>query len=69
MEDRARALLAGIAFGGFVTTIVKVNILAVQALWRFNRLAAETAEDMCQGLYEKEREELQRRRRRQQEFI
>ena len=38
-----RAVLAGIAIGGFAATVVEANRITVQALWRFNCLAAEIA--------------------------
>ena len=41
MEDIARGVLAGIAFGGFVASVVTANQLAVQALWRLNCLVAK----------------------------
>ena len=46
MEDIARGVLEGIAIGGFATLIFNANLLAVKTLWRFNRLAIQTAYEM-----------------------
>ena len=43
MEDIARAVLTGVAIGGFTAAVVEANILAVKTLLHFNLLAAETA--------------------------
>ena len=43
MEDIVRGALAGIAIGGFAAAVVGANRITVQALWRFNCLAAEIA--------------------------
>ena len=43
MEDIARAVLTGVAIGGFAAAVVEANILAVKTLLHFNYLAAETA--------------------------
>ena len=50
MEYFARGVLEGIAFGGFAALMIHTNLLAVKALWRFNRLALETAFEMKLGL-------------------
>ena len=50
MEDLARAVLTGIAIGGFAAAVVEVNILAVKTLLHFNHLAAETAWEMSKGV-------------------
>ena len=60
MEDFARAALAGIAIGGLATAVVEANLLAVKALWRFNRLATETAWEMSQGLVRGQIERIRR---------
>ena len=66
MEDIARGVLAGIAIGGLVTTMVSVNQFALKALWHANCLAAETALEMFQGVERQQREREWERRRRQQ---
>ena len=43
MEDIVRGALAGIAIGGFAAAVVGANRITMQALWRFNCLAAEIA--------------------------
>ena len=43
MEDIARAVLTGVAIGGFAAAVVEANILTVKTLLHFNYLAAETA--------------------------
>ena len=50
MEDYVRAVLTGVAIGGFTATVVEVTILAVKTLWHFNLLAAETAWKMSKGV-------------------
>ena len=65
MEDIVRGALAGIAIGGFVAAVVGANRLTVQALWRFNCLAAEIAWVMAKAPLEQIREEQQRRRQQQ----
>ena len=50
MEDIARGVLAGLAIGGFTPVMIEANILALKTLWRFNRLAFDTAHDMLQGV-------------------
>ena len=50
MEDIARAVLTGVAIGGFAAAVVEVNILAVKTLLHFNLLAAETALEMSKGV-------------------
>ena len=41
MEGAMKAVLMGIAVGGFAAAVVDANIIAAKALWRFNCLAAE----------------------------
>ena len=50
MKDLARAVLTGVAIGGFAAAVVEVNILAVKTLLHFNHLAAETAWEMSKGV-------------------
>ena len=50
MEDIARAVLTGVAIGGFAAAVVEANILAVKTLLHFNLLAAETAWEMSKGV-------------------
>ena len=50
MEDIVRSALEGFAIGGFTAALVKANLLALQVLWRFNRLAMETAFNIVRGL-------------------
>ena len=50
MEDIARAVLTGVAIGGFSAAVVEANILAVKTLLHFNLLAAETAWEMSKGV-------------------
>ena len=50
MEDIARAVLTGVAIGGFTAAVVEANILAVKTLLHFNYLAAETAWEMSKGV-------------------
>ena len=38
MEDIVRAVLTGVAIGGFAAAVVEANILAVKTLWHFNLL-------------------------------
>ena len=47
--DIARGVLAGIALGGFATTMIEVNLFALKAFLRVNCLAVETAWDMFQA--------------------
>ena len=63
MEDLVRAALAGIAIGGFAAAVVGANQIVVQALWRFNCLAAETAWVMAKAPLEQMIREHQERRR------
>ena len=61
MEDIVRGALAGIAIGGFAAAVVVANRTTVQALWRFNCLAAEIAWVMAKAPLEQIiREEQQR---------
>ena len=50
MEDLARAVLTGVAIGGFAAAVVEANIIAVKTLCHFNLLAAETAWEMSKGV-------------------
>ena len=64
MEDIVRGALAGIAIGCFTAAVVGANRITVQALWRFNCLAAEIAWVMAKAPLEQIiREEQQQRRR------
>ena len=67
MEDLVRAALAGIAIGGFVAAVVGANRLTVQALWRFNCLAAEIAWVMAKAPLEQIIREEQLRAEQQQQ--
>ena len=49
MEDIARGILTGVAIGGFAALIFNANLFAVKTLWRFNRLAIQTACEMKLG--------------------
>ena len=61
MEDIARAVLTGVAIGGFVAAVVEANILAVKTLLHFNHLAAETAWEMSKGVLRGQIERIDRR--------
>ena len=61
MEAIARGALVGIAFGGFAAAVVEANSLIVQALWRFNCLAAEIAWDIANAPLEGQRRRRQQR--------
>ena len=61
MEDIARAVLTGVAIGGFTAAVVEANILAVKALCHFNHLAAETALEMCKRVVREHIERLKQR--------
>ena len=61
MEDIARAVLTGVAIGGFAAAVVEANILAVKTLWHFNYLAAETAWEMSKGVARGHLERIDRR--------
>ena len=43
MADFARAFFTGVAIGGFVATVVKVNLFVINKLATINALALETA--------------------------
>ena len=60
-EAITRGVLAVIAIGGFIAAVVEANILAVKTLWRFNRIAAETAWDMNKGFDRGMLERIERR--------
>ena len=62
MEDIARAVLTGVAIGGFTAAVVEANILAVKTLWHFNHLAAETAWEMSKGVLRGQIERIEIRR-------
>ena len=65
MEDIVRGALAGIAIGGFVAAVVGANRITMQALWRFNCLAAEIAWVMAKAPLEQIiREEQQQQQQR-----
>ena len=67
MEDVVRGALAGIAIGGFVAAVVGANRITMQALWRFNCLAAEIAWVMAKAPLEQIiREERQQQQQQQQ---
>ena len=66
MEDIVRGVLAGITIVGFTAVMTGVNRLALQTLWHFNRLAAETSWEMFHG-FECHQMERERRRRQQLE--
>ena len=61
MEDIARAVLTGVAIGGFTAAVVEANILAVKTLLHFNYLAAETAWEMSKGVARGQFERLEQR--------
>ena len=61
MEDIARAVLTGVAIGGFAAAVVEVNILAVKTLLHFNLLAAETAWEMSKGVARGQIERIEQR--------
>ena len=61
MEDIARAVLTGVAIGGFAAAVVEANILAVKTLLHFNYLAAETAWEMSKGVARGQFERLEQR--------
>ena len=63
MEDIVRGALAGVAIGGFAAAVVGVNRITVQALWRFNCLAAEIARVMAKSPLEQIIREEQRQQR------
>ena len=65
MEDIVRGVPAGIAIGGFAAAVVEANQIAMQALWRFNCLAAEIAWVMAEAPFEQIIREQQRRRQQQ----
>ena len=64
MEDIVQGALAGIAIGCFAAAVVGANRITMQALWRFNCLAAEIAWVMAKAPLEQIIREEQRRRRR-----
>ena len=61
MEDLERAVLTGVAIGGFAAAVVEANILAVKTLWHFNVLAAETALEMSKGVLRGQIERIEQR--------
>ena len=66
MEGVVRGALAGIAIGGFAAAVVGANRITVQALWRFNCLAAEIAWVMAKAPLEQIIREEQLRAEQQQ---
>ena len=52
MEDIARGALTGIAIGGFVAAVVKINMFAIDKLSLLNGLALETAFGMGRSAFE-----------------
>ena len=42
MDGLIRAILSGVALGGFDIAVVEANTIAARAIWRINVLAAET---------------------------
>ena len=62
MEDIARAVLTGVAIGGFTAAVVEANMLAVKTLLHFNLLAAETALEMSKGVLRGQIERIEIRR-------
>ena len=47
-----KGALAGIAIGGFTSTVFTINKTVVQTLWRFNCLAADTTWVMTKSAVE-----------------
>ena len=62
MENIVRGALAGIAIGDLAAAVVGANRIIMQALWRFNCLAAEIAWVMAKAPLEQLRAEQQQRR-------
>ena len=46
MEDIARAVLTGVAIGGFTAAVVKVNMFVIDKLSMLNNIALETTVGM-----------------------
>ena len=61
MEDIARAVLTGVAIGGFAAAVVEANTLVVKTLLYFNYLAAETALEMSKGVLRGQFERIEQR--------
>ena len=61
MEDITRAVLTGVAIGGFTAAVVEANIIAVTTLLHFNYLAAETAWELSKGVLRGKFERLEQR--------
>ena len=47
MEDLARAVLTGVAIGGFAAVVVKVNMFVIDELSMLNSIALETTVGMA----------------------
>ena len=47
MEDLARAVLIGVAIGGFTAAVVKVNMFVIDKLSMLNNIALETTVGMA----------------------
>ena len=47
MEDLARAVLTGVAIGGFAAVVVKVNMFVIDKLSMLNSIALETTVGMA----------------------
>ena len=47
MEDLARAVLTGVAIGGFAAAVVKVNMFVIDKLSMLNNIALETTVGMA----------------------
>ena len=47
MEDLARAVLTGVAIGGFAAAVVKVNMFVIDKLSMLNTIALETTVGMA----------------------
>ena len=47
MEDLARAVLTGVAIGGFAAAVVEVNMFAIDKLSMLNSIALETTVGMA----------------------
>ena len=60
MEDIVRVALAGIAIRGFAAAVVGANRITMQALWRFNFLAAEIAWVMAKAPLEQQQQQQRR---------
>ena len=52
MEDIARGVLAGVAIGGFASSVVNVNMFVIDKLSMLNGLAIETAFNIGKAAWE-----------------